>query len=132
MAVCEQSIPDDERLFHRIPPGTRWVAPPDRITSANFKLREGEEGISVYRARVVSAEDVLEKPGVIPGSFLTQATAGAIRQLNDATAEPLRLDVVAVADEDDPGHAEIRGLCIRDRSKPAADALKTLFKRVAL
>ena len=130
--MCEQSIPDDERLFRRIPPGTRWFAPPDRLTSSNFRLREGEQGISVYRARVVSAEDVLKKPGVMPGSFLTEATAGAIRQLADATGEPLRLDVVAVADENDPGHAEIRGLALRERSKPAADALKTLFERVTV
>ncbi len=128
--MCEQSIPDDELLFRRIPPGTRWFAPPDRITSSNFKLREGEEGISVHRALLVSAEDVLKMPGAIPGSFLTKATAGAIRQLTDATREPLRLDVVAIAVENDPSHAEIRGLALRERSKPAADVLKTLFKRV--
>ncbi len=130
--MCEQSIPDDEPVFRRIPPGTRWFAPPDRITSPNFKLREGEEGISVYRARVVSTEDVLRKPGVIPGSFLIEATAGAIRQLTDARGEPLHLDVVAVAAENDPGHAEIRGLALQERSKPAADALKTLFQRVSV
>ena len=130
--MCEQSISDDERLFRRIPPGTRWVAPPDRITSSNFKLCEDEDGISVYRARIVTAEDVLKKPGAIPGSFLTEATAGAIRRLSDAVGEPLYLDVVAVADENDPGHAEIRGLALRNRSKPAADALKTLFQRVTV
>jgi len=130
--VCEQSILDDEPLFRRIPPGTRWFAPPDRITSSNFRLRGTEEGISVYRALVVSAEDVLGKAGAIPGSFLTAATAGAIRQLTDATGELLRLDVVAVADENDPGHAEIRGLALRERSKAAADALKTLFERVTV
>ncbi|MFH1921741.1 MAG: hypothetical protein ABIP48_17900 [Planctomycetota bacterium] len=130
--MCEQSIPDDELLFRRIPPGTRWFAPPDRLTSSNFRLREGEEGISVYRARVVSADNVLKKPGVIPGSFLTETTAGAIRRLTDATGEPLHLDVVAVADKSDSGHAEIRGIALRERSKPAADALKTLFKRVTV
>ena len=126
----ERSIPDDERVFRRILPGTRWFVPPDRITSPNFKLREGEQGISVYRAMIVSPEEVLKKPGVIPGSFLTEATAGAIRQLADATGEPLDLDVVAVTDENDPGHAEIRGRALRQRTRPAADALKTLFKRV--
>lgn len=130
--MCEQSIPDDERLFRRIPPGTRWFAPPDRITSSNFKLSEDDEGISVYRARIVSAEDVLKKPGAIPGSFVTAAMAGTVRRLTDATGEPLRLDVVAVADENDPGHAEIRGRALRERSKPGADALKTLFKRVTV
>ncbi len=130
--MSENSIPDDEPVFRRIPPGTRWFAPPDRITGSNFKLREGEEGISVYRACLVSAEDVLKKPGVIAGSFLTEATAGAIRRLADAAGELLRLDVVAVAAENDPGHAEIRGLALRERSKAAADALKTLFKRVTL
>ena len=42
MAVGEALIPDDEPLLRRVPPGTRWFAPPDRITSANFVLREGE------------------------------------------------------------------------------------------
>ena len=45
----------------------------------------------------------------VPGSFLAKATAGAIRRLTDAKHEPLRLEVVAVADENNPGHAEIRG-----------------------
>ncbi len=131
MAASEELISDDELLFRRIPRGTLWLAPPDdRVTSSNFKLRKGERGISVYRAGLVSPEDVLNKPGAIPGSFLTQATVGAVRQLADAAGEPLGLDVVAVADEDNPGHAEIRGVALQERVKPAADALKTLFKRV--
>jgi hypothetical protein len=127
--VCEQLTPDDELLFRRIPPGTRWFVPPDRITSSNFKLREDEEGISVHRALLASVEDVLTKWGAMPGSFLTAATVGQVRSLTDATGEPLHLDVVAVPKDDDPGHAEIRGPALRERTKPAADALKTLFMR---
>ena len=67
--MCEESIPDDEILFRRIPPGTRWFVPPDRITSSNYTLRKGEEGISVHRALLVSAEDVLRKPGACPGEL---------------------------------------------------------------
>ena len=130
--MCEQSISDDEVLFRRIPPGSDWFEPPDHIKSFNFKLRPGEEGISVYRASIVSKEDVLNKPGeVIAGSFLAEAKVGEIRRLTDTAEASLHLDVIAIGDEKDPGHAEIRGEALLTRKKPAAKALKKLFTRVA-
>jgi hypothetical protein len=108
--VSEQTIHDDEVLFRRIPPLTPWLEPPDRITSANFRIRKGqkERGLSVYRASTVSTEAVLAKPDAIAGSFVVVATAGEIRSLKNGNGNPLRLDVVAAGDENDPGHAEIR------------------------
>ena len=84
--MSEQPIPDDEILYRRIPPGEKWFEPPDRITSANFKLRKKddgtkEEGLSVYRANVVSPAEVLCKPDAIPGSRVAWARAGDIREL---------------------------------------------------
>lgn len=88
-------------------------------------------GLSVDRANRVGAADVLAKPDAIPGSFLVAATAGEIRMLRDGNGEPLPLDVVAVRDENDPGHAEIRGPVSGTLSNSASLALKRLFRRLS-
>lgn len=97
--MSEERIADDEVLYRRIPPGTDWFDPPDRISSLNFQLRKGELGISVYRASVTSASDVLKRPGAIVGSRIARATAGQIRAAQDAKGDWLNLDVVPVNDE---------------------------------
>jgi hypothetical protein len=126
--VGGEYIADDEILLRRIPPGSAWFEPPDRISSFNFKLKPDETGLSVYRARIVDCLQVLQKPQAIPGSRLAWTTAGEIRALKNAKGEPLHLDVVAVADEDDPGHAEIRGPEAGTLSTSAVKALKKLFR----
>jgi hypothetical protein len=128
--VGEDHVSDSEVLFRRIPPGSPWFEPPDRITSFNFKLKPQETGLSVYRERFVSGQDVLDKPQATPDSLLAWATAGEIRGLTNAAGQPLDLDVVAVADEHDPGHAEIRGPETGKLSRSAATALKNLFRLV--
>jgi hypothetical protein len=128
--VSDQAIADDEVLYRRIPPGNPWFEPPDRISSFNFKLRKGEDGLSVYRAAFVSASGVLEKPGAIAESRVAQATAGQIRAARDSKDDPLHLDVVVVSDEDDPGHAEIRGPVLGRLPTGAPKALQKLFKLV--
>jgi hypothetical protein len=129
--VSEQAIPDDEILFRRIPPTKPWLEPPDRITSANFKLRKSrnEQGLSAYRASKASAELVLAKPDAIAGSFVVQATAGEIRALKDGNGTPLHLDVVVVGDKDDPGHVEIRCPVPGTMPGSASVALRKLFER---
>jgi hypothetical protein len=104
-------LADDEIVYCRIPRSAPWFEEPDQVTSVNFKLdrRRGDLGISVYRAAVVTADEVLAKPDAIPRSLVTQATVGANRALRNGTGEPLNLDVIRVDDEQDPGHAEIRG-----------------------
>lgn len=124
----EDYVWDDEILFRRIPPSTPWFEPPDRIASFNFKLKALETGLSVYRERIASSAEVLAKPESIAGSLLTWATAGEIRTLKNSAGQPLLLDVVAVADEHDPGHAEIRGPEPGKLSMSAAKALKRLFR----
>jgi hypothetical protein len=125
--VCKQSIPDEERLFHRIRPGSTWFEPPDHVTSANFKIRKKEMGISVYRASVVSEDEVLQKPGAIPDSIIVETTAGEIRKLTDLPGVSYNLDVIIVADENDPGHAEIRGEALHLHKNPIAKALQKIF-----
>ena len=126
--MSDAQIADDEVLYRRIPPGESWLQPPDRISSFNFKLHPDELGISVYRASVVDAAGVLSKPEAIAGSMVAQATVGQIRDAQNGKGEPLHLDVVAVNDENDPGHTEIRGPVPGVISDSAAKALKKLFK----
>lgn len=122
----ERMIADDEILLLRIPPTPPWLVLPEHITSANYKLGKQEKGLSVYRERIVSPGDVLNKPGVPPGCLLVWATAGKVRSLKNGKGEPLFLDVIAVDDENDPGHAEIRGRF----SRSVAKSLSLLFRRV--
>jgi hypothetical protein len=77
---------------------------------------------------VVDAAGVLSKPEAIAGSMVAQATVGQIRDAQNGKGEPLHLDVVAVNDENDPGHTEIRGPVPGVISDSAAKALKKLFK----
>lgn len=134
--MSEQAIADGEVLYRRIPPGEKWFKPPDRISSANFKLRKRqdgtkEEGISVYRKGIVNLEAVLNKPDAIPGSVVAAATAKEIRALRNGSGEPLDLDVLPVDDEHDSGHAEIRGPEPGKLSRGASEALRRLFQLVA-
>ena len=80
-------IPDEEVVYRRVPFTPPWFEN-DAVTTANFKLdkRRGDLGISIYRKTVVTVDDVLSKPGAIPGSLVTQATVGAIRGLRNGKA----------------------------------------------
>jgi hypothetical protein len=124
--VPDETIADDEVLLRRIPSGTPWLEPPDRVTSANFKLPSGHAGLSVYRQRFLTAVQLLRRAAAIPCACVVQATAGEVRSLKNGKGEPLNLDVIAVDDEDDPGHAEIRG----HLSPSVAQSLKKLFRRI--
>jgi len=117
-------------VYRRIPPTIHWFEPPDRVTSANFKLNRGrgDLGLSVYRRSVVTAQQVLEKPDAIPGSRVTQAKVGDIRTLMNGQRQPLQLDVIIVDDENNPGHAEIRGPEPGRLAPAASKVLQELFE----
>jgi hypothetical protein len=129
--VPGEPVADDEVLMRRIPPGSTWFEPPDRLTSANFKLqlKKHELGVSVYCQSIVSEVDLLASPDSIPGSFVVTATAGDVRRLTSGSGEPLRLDVMPADDEDNPGHAEIRGPEPGKLSPSASKGLRDLFAR---
>jgi hypothetical protein len=130
--MSEGRIPDDEHVYRRIPPTMPFFEDPDRITSANFKLdrREGELGLSVYRASQVTAEELLQMPTALPGSRIAFATVGEIRQLKGGDGLPLGLDVYPEDDESNPGHAEIRGPTPGELSRSTSKALQRLFKLI--
>ncbi len=130
--MSRQWIPDDEVVFRRIPSSAPWFEPPDSISSANFKLARNELGKSVYRAKIVTGAEVLAQPDAKPDSFLVQATVGDIRRLTNARGQSLDLDVIAVNDESDPGHAEIRGPTPGRLAPAASKALQRVFTKVPL
>lgn len=131
--MSDPPVADDETLLMRVPPAEPFFVPPGHISSANFKLdtRIGETGLSVYRKRLVTEDEVLNRPDAIPGSLLVEGTAGEIRKLTNAVGEELELDVVPVDEGGaNPGHAEIRGPVPGKLSKSASKALRDLFRRV--
>ena len=130
--MCEQRIADEEIVYLRIPNSSDWFEPPDRIATGNFKLnrKRGDLGLSVYRHKIVSPDEVLAKPDTIPGSFLTSTTVREIRDLINGAGKPRGLDVIVVDDEDDPGHAEIRGPEPGKFQASVPRALWGLFNRI--
>lgn len=130
--MCSERILDEEVICRRIPPSKPWFEPPNRVSTANYKLdrRQYELGLSVYRLAIVSESAVLEMPDAIPGSRIAITTVGEIRRLVNGKGEPLHLDVIASADEGDPGHAEIRGPVHGDLSPAASKALRNAFELV--
>ncbi|HUY36911.1 MAG TPA: hypothetical protein VMV69_29600 [Pirellulales bacterium] len=125
-------ISDDEIVYRRIPCAAPWFEDPEQITTANFKLnrRRGDLGLSVYRAAMVTPEEALAKANAAADSLVAAANVGDIRALCNGRGEPLALDVVAVDDEHDVGHAEIRGAQLGKLSSAASGALHGLFKRI--
>ncbi|MBI1900485.1 MAG: hypothetical protein HYS13_05135 [Planctomycetia bacterium] len=126
-----ERLADDEVVYRRIPAFKPWFEPPDRIATGNFKLdrQRGDLGLSVYRASVVSADELVAKPDALPNSLVASALVGDIRALRSGDDKPLQLDVIAVNDENDPGHAEIRGPTPGTLSPAASNALRNLFQQ---
>lgn len=122
--MADEQIADDEWVYRRIPPTEIYFQPPDRLTSANFKLRRDENGLSVNRASIVSAAAILALPSSIPGSRVAVARVSDIRRLTSGSGQPLNLDVIIVEVDGIPGHAEIIGI----RTDAAAKALCKLFQ----
>jgi hypothetical protein len=125
--VCMQTVSDDEVVYRHVPNAAKWFEPPDRITSANFKLRKNELGLSVYRAGFISPQQLLTKHASLDGR-VASALTGLIRKCRNHLGEFLGLDVIATNDQCDPGHAEIRGPETGKLAPAASKALRDLFQ----
>lgn len=95
-------IDDSEILLRHIPAGDPWQATGPKITSANFRLRAGESGISVSRANLTTPEQLLQRLGRDP------ASGSRVALINVREVRALGIAVVPVPLSDDSGHAEIR------------------------
>ena len=130
--MSDGPILDDEVLLRRIRLAEGWFEPPDRISSRNFKLRPNELGISVYRAAVVDVTGVLNRPEVKGQYGVAATTTGEVRAAKNSEGKPLSLTIVPVNDENDPGHAEIRGPVPGKLSSSASKSLRDLFRLIEL
>lgn len=106
LASGTTSIPDDEFVLRRIPPGEPWVRAELELTTANFKPRRhlGETGISVSRERLTSASELLAR---IPVEFRDRLGRGDLWRVARASVREIRnlgLDVVRIR------HRKIRAM----------------------
>lgn len=127
------SISPEETILRRIPPGTRYRSPPKKpVTSVNFELREGEEGVSVTRSAITSPRELL---ALTPPSAL--ASMGPLDQWNIAAAaveDIRRIGFVVEADpnNDDPGHALIKSGNASLQDHAARQRLAKVFRILPL
>jgi hypothetical protein len=118
------AVGDEEVILRHVPGGTTWQAPPDgRPSSVNFRLREGEGGVSVSRAGLTAAADLLARLG-------NPATGSRVAAASVADIRALGLDVVPVPLDEDPGHAEIRPAAADLSAKDVQRRLARLFRYV--
>lgn len=115
-------VADDERILRHVPEGRDYQGPGPvpKITSLNFNLRRGETGLSVTRAAMTSAAQLLAWVRSGPGSRVAVAVVGDVRALG--------LEVVPVPLPDDAGHAEIRSAAASLDSKVSRREAAAVFR----
>ncbi len=119
MAGPEQ-IQDDEVVFRHIPGDKDHLAEGPRATSGNFELRDGEHGISVTRAAITTAGQLMTRLGdPAAGSRIAAASVRELRALG--------LEVVSAPIPEDPGHAEIRPGAVNLGSRSLRRKVAKLF-----
>jgi hypothetical protein len=123
--VAAERLPDEEIVYRRI---LKKDTKNNRIPN-QFKLRQGESGISVNRAKLISKTEVLAKGDKSFEYLLAQAMIGAIRELTADDGAPLHLDVVPTDTEADPSHAEIQGPITGQLPDGASQALRREFQK---
>ena len=117
------AIADDELILRHIPGGTTWQKADGSIASPNFRLRPGEDGISVSRLAITSTEAFMTRLGdPATGSRIAVARAGDLRALG--------FEVVSVPIPGDTGHAELRPTTADASAKQTQKALAMLFRYV--
>lgn len=103
-------------------PTCRFMGSPKRpreITRHNFRLREGELGVSGNIKSKMSPEELLLQPGALPGARIATARVGDIRALG------FEVEIAEV--DGSPGHVEIRPITGDLSDKGTQEALAKLF-----
>ena len=116
-------IADDELILRHIPGGTMWQKADGSIASPNFRLRPGEDGISVSRLAVTSTEAFMTRLG-------DPATGSRIAVARVADIRALGFEVVPVPRDYDLGHAELRPTTADATAKRTPKALAMAFRYV--
>lgn len=94
-------VSDDEALYRRVPVSKGWIDEHGVWPDAFEPRVDDHTGLSVYRARFVSLEDAAKGQSKW-GYFVLELRAGDLRSMG--------IDVVAMPNDDLPGHAEIPSL----------------------
>jgi hypothetical protein len=113
-------IGGEEILIRHIPGGTTFQAPGPRITSKNFELRPGEDGVSVSRLSLTTSDQLMRRLG-------NPATGSRIASVSVAAVRAIGLEVVSDPRDYDPGHAEIRDGAASLVSRAVRKRLSTIF-----
>jgi len=125
--VTAERLSDHEIVYRRI--RVDFLKPQNRIPPSSFKLRPGkDDGISVNLARLSNSAQTIAKGDAQHQYFLAGTTVGEIRVLSADDGTPLQLDVVAIGDEEDASHAEIRGPKAGELPEGSQRALARLFQ----
>jgi len=110
-----EPIADDELLYRRVPVSMGWYTE-GKLSPEAFDPRKDETtGISVYRAKYKSIEEVAKGKSK-KGYYVAVLRAGDLRQNG--------MEIVPQSTPDDPGHAEFPDLTCHNRLMPEAQERK--------
>lgn len=120
-----EPIADDEILYRRIPASTGWYAE-GVVSPEAFDPRKDEfTGISVYRKKHKSVEEVAKGKGK-KGYYVASLRASDLREHG---IEPVPSPILD-ADPPDPGHAEL--LCLTAENRLTDQALEHKLRLASL
>lgn len=100
------TIAPDEILLRHIPAGTLFVKPPPKgpaITSANFRVRDGEDSISLGRRSIHQPDEVI----TLTGGDRSRGSLVAWCRVSDLIAAGFRVEAQPL--DHYPGHAGLFG-----------------------
>lgn len=121
--MTSEPIVDDELLYRRVPVSKGWYDA-NGLSPEAFDPRIDEvSGISVYRARFVSVEEVAQGKSK-KGYWVAVLRTGDLRHH--------AMDVVPRPEPDDPGHAELPDLTCENRLTIRVQECKMLLAQLCL
>ncbi len=118
-----EPIADDELLYRRIPVSKGWFSEGGLSPEAFDPRRDETTGISVYRDKYKSLEEVGRGKSKT-GYYVAEFRAGDLRRHG--------IEVEPRPEPDEPGHAELPGLTCLNRLEPEALERKVRLARLPL
>jgi hypothetical protein len=126
--MAKQPIPidDDEILFRRIPVSMGWYANGLLSSEAFAPRRDEHSGISVYRKRFRSLEEVAQGKSKL-GYYVVSLRVADLRKAGiEVVPQPV------VPEGWDDAHAELPGLNTNNRRTNSAEALQSRLAELGL
>jgi hypothetical protein len=110
-----EPVADDELLYRRIPVSKGWYSEGGLSPEAFDPLKDENTGISVYRDKYKSIEEVAQGKSK-KGYFVAVFRAGDLREHG--------IEVAPRPESNDPGHAELPDLTCLNRLEPKTQERK--------